>query len=53
MDRGKDEHHDDLPIKQDNVEDGAIKDDAWSKVDLHERKKTPDADIPSDIEPES
>ena len=52
MDRDTDGRHPDVPIKQDNGEDNPIKDDAWSKVDLHDRKKTPDADVPSDIEPE-
>lgn len=30
--------------------DDAIRDEGWAQVDLHERKKTPEADLPSDIQ---
>ena len=41
------------PTSAANVaEDDAIKDKGWSKVDLHKQTKTPEADTPSDIEPQ-
>ncbi len=51
MDIDKDKRPDDEPLKKSEAKDDAIKDEGWSKVDLHEQRKTPDADTPSDIEP--
>lgn len=48
----KDKRPDEVPAEKSDAEDGALKDAGWSKVDLHERTKTPEADTPSDIEPQ-
>ena len=34
-----------------DAESGAIVDEGWAQVGLHDRKETPKADLPSDIEP--
>ena len=52
MNSDKDKRPDDVPVEKSDAEDSAIKDEGWSKVDLHERTKTPEADTPSDIEPQ-
>ena len=52
MDSDKDKRTNELAGEKSDADDGAIKGEGWSKVDLHERKKTPEADIPSDIEPQ-
>lgn len=51
MDSDKDKPTDDVPDERKDAE-AAIVNEGWSKVDLHDRRKTPDADTPSDLEPE-
>ena len=51
MDNDKDKRRDDVPAAESAADDGAVVDPGWAKVDLHERKKTPEADMPSDLEP--
>ena len=51
MDSDKDKRPDHVLGKESQAE-GPIVDESWSKVDLHDQKKTPDADTPSDLEPE-
>ena len=52
MDSDKDKQTDDAPAERQGGADEAIKDDGWSKVALRKRKKTPEGDTPSDIEPQ-
>lgn len=51
MDSDTDKRSEDVPLEKSGADD-AIQDEGWSKVDLHDPKKTPDADTPSDIEPQ-
>lgn len=51
MDMDKDKRRDDVPAAESDADDGAVVDPGWAKVDLHEPKKTPEADMPSDLEP--
>ena len=52
MDSDKDKRPADAPGKESDAE-RAIVDEGWSKVDLHDRNETPEADTPSDLEPET
>lgn len=40
------------PVETDKADRAAIVDKGWSKVDIHDNEKTPEADLPSDIEPD-
>ena len=38
------------PAEKNEADDGAILDEGWAEVDLHDENKTPEADLPSDLE---
>ena len=51
MDSDKHKQPSDVSPEKSDAEVGPVKDEGWAKVDLHDEKNTPEADIPSDIEP--